>query len=133
MPDVRALYRGARLDLGVLPIPASAAALPVIDGRRRVVVSSELPMAARPFVALHELVHIVEGHGEELEYLELGPEPYPMEDRIADAVAAIGVTSESDRNLAPVDLAELLRQLVPVDAVAWRIYRSAAVASLIAE
>lgn len=129
--EARSLFRQAGVELSLLPMPAYAMALPQIRGARRVLLSDRLPSTARAFVALHELVHVAEGHGTEIEILRLGAVPYPLEDQVADAVAAIGITSSADRETGPSDLADLLRTLVPVEAVAWRVFRSTATAELL--
>lgn len=111
----------------------SAAAPPPLFGVRKLYLSSYLPPRAHTFVILHELTHIVSGDADELTDLVLDGTRYPMEDRIADGVAAIGITSRRDRELPVRDLAALLREMVPVESRAWQIYRAEATAELVRE
>lgn len=131
--DVARLCAAAAVELRVIPMLASAAAPPPVRGVRCLFLSQYLPHAARTFVTLHELAHIVAGHADELTAVVLDETRYPTDDRIADGVAAIGITSRSDRELPVADLADLLRELVPVRSRAWQVYRAQATAELVRE
>lgn len=121
----------AGVDVLVCDMAATAAMFPMMMGRRRMFISSRIPPAAKPFVLLHELCHVIRGDAEELTRLELDETRYPLEDRIADAVAAIGVTTPRDRLLPPDDLARWLQVSVPLDSRAWQVYRAGEVAGLL--
>lgn len=141
LPDFRArrvgssealgLYRQAGVEVVMADITVGAVCMPPRGGKREVFLSRWIPHAARPFVLLHEFAHIVAGHSDEHTYVILDERRYPMEDQVADAVAAIGVTTPAEREWPAEDLAERLRELVPVDSRAWMRYRSNDVAMLI--
>lgn len=131
MADVRLLCDLAQIKVRPVAMVPAAAVPPPLFGVRKIFINRELPGAARPFVVLHELVHIIEGHADELEELTLDESRYPLEDRIADTVAAIGVTTAKERQMAPDRLSELLRSLVPVQSRAWQVHRAPATAEMV--
>jgi hypothetical protein len=133
MTDARLLCERAAVHIRVIRMVPAAAVPPPLFGMRKMFLSEYVPIPARTFVILHELTHVVSGHAEELEELVLDATRYPVEDRIADGVAAVGVTSRKDRELPVRELAQLLRELVPVESRAWQIYRAEATAELVRE
>lgn len=131
MSDARRLCERASVELVLLDMRTKASVPPPYLGVRMLFLSSRVPTAARPFIVLHELAHVLNGDADELEVLLLDETRYPLPDRIADAVAAIGITTPAEREWPAEDLAERLRELVPVDSRAWLKYRSNDVAKLI--
>jgi hypothetical protein len=129
--DARRLCNAAAVDLDIGPIAPMGLVTPKIGGVHTIYVSDEIPVRARAFVILHELAHVVNGDAEELTIEVLDGSRYPLKDQVADAVAALGVTSRADRELPAPDLADLLRTLVPIPHRAWTIYRSNEVAAFI--
>lgn len=122
---------GVRVEMGRMV--TSAMCPPPIFGQRYIFVSRRVPSAAMAFVLLHELTHVLAGDADELVELVLDESRYPPEDRVADGVAAIGVTSAAERMWPREELAERLRQLAPIQGRAWQAYRSNDVAALIRE
>lgn len=131
MSEVRKLCAAAGVELCLEDMPAAAFAPPPWFGHHQVFLSTRVPIPARPFIVLHELCHIAAGDSAEPMRAIMDERRYPAEDQIADAVAAIGVTTPADRELPAEDLADLLRTLVPVRSRAWQVYRSNDVAALI--
>jgi hypothetical protein len=129
--DARRLCNAASVDLDIGPIAPMGLVTPKIGGVHTIYVSDEIPIRARAFVMLHELAHVVAGDADELTLAVMDERRYPTRDVIADAVAAIGVTSREDRELSARDLGALLRILVPVSHRAWTAYRSNDVAEFI--
>lgn len=124
--DVRSLCQIAGIEVRLVRMHAAACAPPLMCGQpRHIYLSSYLPASARPFVLLHELAHIVAGHAEELEQ---HIDKYPFVDRVADGVAALGVTIPDERRWGAPDLQSRLLELVPVEGIAWTQYRSLDVA-----
>ena len=129
--DARRLCEAAAVRLRIVPMIPAAAVPPPIFGKQKIFLSEYLRIEARPFVILHELAHVASGDADELVVEVLDERRYPVKDQVADAVAAIGVTSRKDRELPVDELAELLRRLVPVKSRAWTLYRSNDVAELV--
>jgi hypothetical protein len=128
LPGARRLCAAAGVDLSIGPIAPMGMVTPKIGGVHTIYVSDAVPFQARPFVILHELAHVLAGEAEELTVEVLDERRYPLKDQVADQVAAIGITSGRDRQLPMLELAALLRELVPVDSRAWQRYRSLDVA-----
>jgi hypothetical protein len=133
MADARRLCDRGNVELCVVDMPAAAFAPPPWFGHHQLFLSERVPMAARTFIILHELAHIVAGDAEEPTAVIMDDRRYPAEDQVADVVAGIGITTPADRALPTEGLTDLLRTLVPIESRAWQLYRSIEVAQLIRE
>lgn len=133
MRDVRYLCDRAQVRLRIIPIVPAGAAPPPMNGVRRLYISSYLPLTAQAFFGLHEWTHVLAGDADELVEVILDETRYPLEDRIADLVAAIGVTTPLERDLPAERMEDILRSIVPTDRRAWQRYRAPWVARTLTE
>ena len=114
-------------------LTGAAAVLPPIEGRRLLYLEKSLRGRSQSLVLLHEIAHVLGGHADELTSLATDETRYPIEDRVADAVAVIGITTETERALPPTDLADWLRAAAPLSSRAWQVYRTNDVARAVHE
>lgn len=105
-------------DMGGMP----AILFPPILGKYRIAIDAAAPRAARRYILLHELGHILAGEGDEPMEMRFSG-PLPESEDVCDLFSLVGIVDEAHILEGGEWLEQQIRQAVPIDDYGWQTYR----------